>query len=798
MAVIELARKVIVGLIKAVGKALLAISDVLLAAFPALKARFQAAIRKTVDKAVAAVNKLADGLKQAVQKALDRLGAALDKALQLLEKGINAIIDAANAVVQGAIKAAQAVVAALGTWARLIKDVVTGPGAWIGKLGAAIVDGIKNHLWTTFKTAVVEWFKSKVFELLGIGGLILELLLEGGLTREHIIQMALDALMVAIPAALVAILIEKLVAMIVPAAGALMAIIEGLQAAWGTISRIIAAFAAFMAFLLAVKNGAAGPLFATVLASAAIVVLDFVSTWVLRKLASAARKVGAKLKGLAAKFKSRRKAKHDAKAPKQHHDEHDGKAPKQHDQDKAKKKSGKEEDKQHEDEVLVERVARKAASTGWRHAKAESGSHVRSHAEVESGVRHAARAPAGVRVDADIVGAGNAWHVKTIATKGSHRATSSTGNGTTLKAKSGGSWYTSKNLHSLHQQILRDTAHALKQPDSSKPKGLQAVYSAKRALAQQLEAKGQAKINRQVQGIKFDITMEPLAGAKEDHKIKTLLLISPNYEELELNVPTTVDDTFKELVERLQNEVMSKNPYHNQDVILAGCDKVATSLGVKWTTFAKGGGGGKELVLKFTANDATGKEKTHICQIVQMHADDRCASCGKHRGESQPHNVVSRSIWKEAVNATVSTLGLPSTPPSPLQVHITAFVQGRSGAFGDAQKQCPHCEKPGLKAGASSSNDGATLSLVQRGALPNADKDPSIVGEQFGGTSATPADLEAITAAHVKRVMGALPRELMLVAKAFARDPVAPICDPAGLRDSFVALLGSTARGLAR
>ena len=314
MAVIDLARKAIVALIKAVGKALIAISDVLLAAFPALKEKFQNAIRKTVDKAVAAVNKLADGLKKAVQKALDLLGAALDKALQLLEKGINFIVDAASAVVQGAIKAAQAIVEALGTWAKLIKDVVTAPGAWIKKLGAAIVDGIKNHLWTAFKTAVVEWFKSKVFELLGVGGIILELLLEGGLTREHIIQMALDALMVAIPAALVAILIEKLVSMIVPAAGAVMAIIEGLQAAWGTISRIIAAFAAFMAFLLAVKGGGAGPLFAGVLAAAAVVVLDFVANWLLKKLASAARKVGARLKGLAEKFKKGLKGKNKPKS----------------------------------------------------------------------------------------------------------------------------------------------------------------------------------------------------------------------------------------------------------------------------------------------------------------------------------------------------------------------------------------------------------------------------------------------------------------------------------------------------
>jgi hypothetical protein len=360
MAAIELARKAINAAIKAIGTALLALSDVLLAAFPELKARFQGAIRKAVDKATAAVNRLADGLKQAVQKALDRLGSVLDQALQLLEKGINAIIDVANAVVQGAIKAAQAVVEMLGTWAKLIKDVVAGPGTWLGKLGSAVVDGIKNHLWSAFKTTVVEWFKSKVFELLGIGGIVLELLLEGGLTREHILEMAMDALLVAIPAALVAILVEKLVSMIVPAAGALMAIIEGLQAAWGTISRIIAAFAAFMAFLLAVKSGGAGPLFAAVLAGAAVVVLDFVSNWLLKKLASAARKVGAKLKGLAEKFKTKRKAKHDAKVPKTHHEGHGEhhEGPGDHDQRSHDERKKKEEKDKKNEETAAQKQAR--------------------------------------------------------------------------------------------------------------------------------------------------------------------------------------------------------------------------------------------------------------------------------------------------------------------------------------------------------------------------------------------------------------------------------------------------------
>ena len=803
MAVIEIARKVIVGLIKAIGQALIAISGVLLAAFPALKAKFQNAIRKSVDKAVSAVNKLAEGLKKAVQKALDWLGGALDKALQLLEKGIHFVIDAASAVVQGAIKAAQALVEMLGTWAKLIKDVATGPGSWIGKLAKAVVDGIKNHLWSALKTTVIEWFKSKVFELLGVGGIVLQILLDGGMSKDDIIQMALDALIVAIPAALVAILVEKLVSMIVPAAGALMAIIEGLQAAWGTISRIIAAFAAFMAFLLAVKSGGAGPMFATVLAGAAVVVLDFVANWLLKKLASAARRVGAKLKGLAEKFKSKRKAKKDARSPKGHHDDHDhdshnAKQPKHHDDGHDPKPDKDKEHHNKADQALVARVAREAASVGWRRAKAASAARVQSRADLESSIRGGARAPTGVRVDADVVVAGSSWRVKSTATKGAHRAAASTGDGAALKAKSGATWYTSKNMHPLHQQILRDTAHALKRPGSSKPKDLQTVYDAKKALAHELQAKGQSKIDSHVQGIKFDITMEPFAGVQDDHQIKTRLLISPNYEELELNVPATGDDTFKELAERLQREVMSKNPYHNQDVILAGCDKVATALGVKWNTFPKGGGEGKELVLKFTANDAAGKEKTYVCQIVQTHADDRCASCDQHKGVSEPHNVVSQGLWKKAVNAALDAIGLDSDPVSPLQAHITGFMQRSSATFGEAQKQCAHCESPGLKAGPSYPGDGASLSLVQRGALPNADTDPSIVGKQFGGTAATSADLEAITAAHVKKVLGSVPRELMTVAKMFAGDRVAAICDPTKERDVFVSTVATTVRSLAR
>jgi hypothetical protein len=311
--VIEAARKAIVATIQAVGKALIAIGDRLLAAFPALRERFRSTIQGLVDQAARAVNALAGSLKENVQKALDLLGKGLDAALGLLEKGLHAIVDGVNAVVQGAISFAKGVVEALGAFAVLIKDIAGDPGGWLGKLGGAVTDGIQNHLWGALKTAVLGWFESKVLELLGIGGIVVQLLMEGGIDLGQISNMAWEALQTAIPAALIAILIEKLVSMIVPAAGAVLAIIEGLQAAWGTVSRIIAAFGAFVAFLQAVKGGGAGPLFAGLLAAAAVVVLDFVANWLLRKLASAARKVGAKLKNLAERFRRRRQVRKDAK-----------------------------------------------------------------------------------------------------------------------------------------------------------------------------------------------------------------------------------------------------------------------------------------------------------------------------------------------------------------------------------------------------------------------------------------------------------------------------------------------------
>jgi hypothetical protein len=299
VAAIEKARQAIVSAIRWVGDRLIAIADKLLADFPGLRDRFRNFIKDKVAAAEAAVNRLADALKAGVQKALDRLGAALDAALGLLEKGLLAYVNVVGAVVQGAIKAAKAVADAIGFFITLIKDIAANPGQWIKNLGAAIMDGIKNHLWKAFKTAVMNWFNQKLDEVLGLSSTIWGILTKGGVKQADIGLMAWEGVKSAIPPTLIQLLIEKLVAMIVPAAGAVMVIIEGLQAAWGAVSRILQAIQRFIAFLKAVKGGNAGPQFVNALAAAALAVIDFVANWLIRRIRKPAAKVGGAIKAMA-------------------------------------------------------------------------------------------------------------------------------------------------------------------------------------------------------------------------------------------------------------------------------------------------------------------------------------------------------------------------------------------------------------------------------------------------------------------------------------------------------------------
>ena len=147
----------------------------------------------------------------------------------------------------------------------------------------------------------------KVQGLLSVGATVWKVV-TGELGFAEIAKMAWGAIQAMIPPTLVRILVEKLVAMIVPAVGALMVIVEGIQAAWGTVSQIIQALETFIAFLKAVKGGGAGPKFAAALAQAQIVVLDFVANYLLLKLGKGLKALAGKLKGIARRLMKKKRA----------------------------------------------------------------------------------------------------------------------------------------------------------------------------------------------------------------------------------------------------------------------------------------------------------------------------------------------------------------------------------------------------------------------------------------------------------------------------------------------------------
>jgi hypothetical protein len=300
---IDTARKAIIAAINIAADALILLGDVALAAFPGLRDKWRNFINDKRDKAINKVNEYADKLKKKVGDFLDKLGNALIAALNLLEKGLLAAVKLVESVVVGALKFVEALVNLVGEFAALIADIAPNPIGWLKSLGSAAKEGVQKFLWGALKSAVKKWFNEKVESVLGLGKMLWNVLIKGCLSIGQIGKMAWQAVIAALPMMIVMLVIEKLVSLIVPAAGAIMTIIQGLMAAWGTISKIIAAFKAFFAFLKAVKAGGvtAACLFAVAVAAGAVALLDFIANFLLMRLGKALKGVSGRLKGLAQK-----------------------------------------------------------------------------------------------------------------------------------------------------------------------------------------------------------------------------------------------------------------------------------------------------------------------------------------------------------------------------------------------------------------------------------------------------------------------------------------------------------------
>ncbi|WP_199439393.1 eCIS core domain-containing protein [Umezawaea beigongshangensis] len=302
---IDLARDAIVGLIDALANVLLALCDVLAVFFPELAARMREAIETTRDAAIAAVNELADELKAGVEFLLNKLAEALTGLLRLLEAGLKAAVEVVRGAVNAAIEFAKAAIQMLGEFAAIVADIASmGVGAWLGRLGSSAKEGIQNHLWGAIKTAVRQWFDEKVEAVVGLGKTVIDVLVKGCISMAQIGKMVWDSVVAALPTIIVAVVVERVVSLIVPAAGAVLAVVQGLMAAWGSVSKILGAISAFIAFARAVKAGPAACLFAAAVAAGVVALLEFITNFLMAKLAMAAKGVGRALKGMAAKIKN--------------------------------------------------------------------------------------------------------------------------------------------------------------------------------------------------------------------------------------------------------------------------------------------------------------------------------------------------------------------------------------------------------------------------------------------------------------------------------------------------------------
>ncbi|WP_406294999.1 DUF4157 domain-containing protein [Streptomyces sp. NBC_00624] len=299
---IDFVRDLAIKAINVLADALIAIGDVLLAAFPELRDKFRKAIEGLRDKAIAAVNALADGLKKAVNALLDALAAGLNALLDVLEAGIKAVIKMYQAVILGAIKFAQAAIEALGKFAALVADIAPDPGGWLSKAGSSAKSGIQDHLWGAIKTGVKRWFDTKVEGILGLGKAVIDVLVKGCVSIKQIGKMAWDAIIASLPMMIASIVIEKVVSMLVPAAGAILTIVQGLMAAWQSLSSILNAFSKFWAYLKAVKAGPAACLFAETVAAGIVALLDFIANFLMIRLSSATKGVGKRLKAMSEKI----------------------------------------------------------------------------------------------------------------------------------------------------------------------------------------------------------------------------------------------------------------------------------------------------------------------------------------------------------------------------------------------------------------------------------------------------------------------------------------------------------------
>ncbi|MFF7980853.1 DUF4157 domain-containing protein [Streptomyces sp. NPDC007901] len=299
---IDEARTFIVDTIKSLIDDLIAFAVELVREIIELAARIRKFITDLVAAAIAFVTRLAAELRQLVTDLLNQLAKMLSDILNILKKMlmdvIKSIVDAVKTILDYASK----LLGALGQFMMIAVDFLDDPGGWLSGAKNSAVDGAQHHLFREVQSAVKQWFQEKIQEILGIPRAIIDKLVKGGFSLERIVKETWDAIVPQLPFIIGEIVITKVIAKLIPGAGWVMAVIDAIRTAIGALGAILRAMGAVLSWLLAVRLGGAGLLFAKAVAAGVVALLELAYQYLLNAIGKYVAKVGRRLKGIAAKL----------------------------------------------------------------------------------------------------------------------------------------------------------------------------------------------------------------------------------------------------------------------------------------------------------------------------------------------------------------------------------------------------------------------------------------------------------------------------------------------------------------
>lgn len=277
--------------------------------------------QQSVDKRFAA---LETQIKSTQAQAFNALTERRKKAIADVDRALDEIKAENEALLDKIVNFVKKLIDLLGKFLKLLTRITRmGVGSFISAALGQAKDGVQNHLWGALQEAFKQWVFSKIpflEPLLSLPPNWMEMMTALAVSLPDLFMQHLPEMLPAIGAAAMIWLATNLAAKLIPGAGAIMAIIDGIRAAIGLVQSLLSAAGAFFDFVMKVADGANGAAdFAAALARGIVAGLAALLTFLgvdalIRRVGGAIAKpfgrIFGKLKNL---FKSRKNKKRDAK-----------------------------------------------------------------------------------------------------------------------------------------------------------------------------------------------------------------------------------------------------------------------------------------------------------------------------------------------------------------------------------------------------------------------------------------------------------------------------------------------------